>query len=105
MFVRFITSVGITDTHNSLVLQPFQPKLHMTEEDFLSITHNGQLCDSEGGLGLKEFDHVMRDQVPVCPPQTGFYDDGLRSGGRHSKTGDECTFPFPHTSPYTGPVL
>ena len=56
--------VRITDAHTSLVLQPFQPKLHLTDEDFLSITHNGQLCDAEGGLGLKEFELVMRDQVP-----------------------------------------
>ncbi len=63
----------------------------MTEEDFLSITHNGQLCDSEGGLGLKEFDNVMRDQVPVGPPQLGNLDDVLRPGGRHGK----CTFVFP----------
>ncbi len=43
--------------------QPFEPKLHMTDEDFLSITQNGQLCDAEGGLGLKEFELVMRNQV------------------------------------------
>ena len=70
----------------------------MTEEDFQSITHNGQLCDSEGGLGLKEFDHVMRDQVPVGPPQIGNHADGLQPGGRHGKTKDGCTVPMPaHT--------
>ncbi len=43
--------------------QPFQPKLHITNADFLSITRNGQLCDAEGGLGLEEFELVMRDQA------------------------------------------
>ncbi len=48
------------------LLQPFKPKLHMTDADFLSITLNGKLCDGEGGLGLQEFERVMREQV--CPP-------------------------------------
>jgi hypothetical protein len=43
--------------------QPFQPKLHMTDADFLSITLNGKLCDNEGGLGEREFELVMREQV------------------------------------------
>ncbi len=43
--------------------QPFQPKLHMTDADFLSITRNGKLCDNEGGLGEREFELVMREQV------------------------------------------
>jgi hypothetical protein len=51
--------------------QPFQPKLHITNADFLSITHNGQLCDAEGGLGLREFELVMRDQVLCVPARVG----------------------------------
>ena len=43
--------------------QPLQPKLHMTDTDFLSITRNGKLCDDEGGLGEREFELVMREQV------------------------------------------
>ncbi len=43
--------------------QPFQPKLHMTDADFLSITRNGELCDEDGGLGTREFELVMREQV------------------------------------------
>jgi hypothetical protein len=43
--------------------QPFQPKLHMTDADFHSITLNGKLCDGEGGMGLREFEKVMREQV------------------------------------------
>ncbi len=35
----------------------------MTDADFLSITRNGRLCDEEGGLGEKEFELVMREQV------------------------------------------
>ena len=35
----------------------------MTDADFLSITLNGKLCDGEGGLGLQEFERVMREQV------------------------------------------
>ncbi len=44
-------------------LQPFKPKLHMTDADFLSITRNGELCDGDGGLGKREFELVMREQV------------------------------------------
>jgi hypothetical protein len=46
-----------------LWLQPFQPKLHVSDADFLSMTHNGKLCDEEGGLGEREFEQVMREQV------------------------------------------
>ncbi len=53
------------------VQQPFKPKLHMTDADFLSITRNGKLCDDEGGLGEREFELVMREQV-----------SRLRGGGR-----------------------
>ncbi len=49
--------------------QPFEPKLHMTDADFHSITLNGKLCDGEGGLGLNEFERVMREQV--CHPRRG----------------------------------
>jgi hypothetical protein len=35
----------------------------MTDADFLSITHNGKLCDDEGGLGEHAFELVMREQV------------------------------------------
>jgi hypothetical protein len=37
----------------------------MTDADFHSITLNGKLCDGEGGLGLKEFEQVMREQVSL----------------------------------------
>jgi hypothetical protein len=47
-------------------LQPFQPKLHMTDADFFSITRNVKCCDDDGGLGEREFELVMREQV-VCP--------------------------------------
>ena len=42
----------------------------MTDADFLSITHNLKLCDHEGGLGEREFELVMREQVrpPALPP-------------------------------------
>ena len=46
----------------------------MTDADFLSITLNGKLCDGEGGLGLQEFERVMREQV--CLP-TARKSDGL----------------------------
>ncbi len=45
--------------------QPFQPKLHMTDADFRTITRNGQLCDGAGGIGPAEFDLVMREQAPA----------------------------------------
>ncbi len=61
----------IADARNLSGLQPFQPKLHITDEDFHSITHDGQLCDAEGGLGLKEFELVMRNQVLVGSTQSG----------------------------------
>jgi hypothetical protein len=40
----------------------------MTDADFLSITLNGKLCDGEGGMGLLEFERVMREQVRLSPP-------------------------------------
>ncbi len=43
--------------------QPFQPKLHLTDADFHSITRNGELCDEDGGLGAQEFELVLREQV------------------------------------------
>ena len=51
--------------------QPFQPKLHMTDADFLSITHSGRLCDDEGGLGEHAFELIMREQV-ARPGPVGF---------------------------------
>ena len=56
-------AVFICLTSEIPVQQPFQPKLHMTDADFLSITRNGRLCDEEGGLGEREFELVMREQV------------------------------------------
>jgi hypothetical protein len=35
----------------------------MTDADYLSITLNGKLCATEGGLGEREFELVMREQV------------------------------------------
>jgi hypothetical protein len=49
--------------HTPILPQPFQPKLHMTDVDFLSITRNGELCDKDGGLGARAFELVMREQV------------------------------------------
>jgi hypothetical protein len=65
-------SSGVADSLHTSRPQPFQPKLHMTDEDFLSITHNGRLCDAEGGLGLKEFELVMRNQVHLLYPHARF---------------------------------
>ena len=78
-----IIRAGIADSLHDSWLQPFQPKLHMTDEDFLSITHNGRLCDAEGGLGLKEFELVMRNQVHLLPPHACFEPVPMVSFGIH----------------------
>ncbi len=39
----------------------------MTDADFHSITLSGRLCDGEGGLGLREFERVMREQAGRPP--------------------------------------
>ena len=46
-----------------LTTQPLKPTLHMTEADFQGITRGGRLCNAEGGLGYREFELVMREQV------------------------------------------
>jgi hypothetical protein len=69
---RFVSScAAMADARLLPGPQPFEPKLHITDEDFKSITHNGLLCDAEGGLGLKEFELVMRDQVLMGSAQSG----------------------------------
>ena len=46
-------------------MQDFHPRIHMTDSDFASITLDGKLCDAKGQLGPREFEEVMRRQVPV----------------------------------------
>ncbi len=77
------TWAAIADARRLPGPQPFEPKLHITDEDFIGITHNGLLCDAEGGLGLREFELVMRDQVLAGSAQSG------RDAGRgcHSEAG------------------
>ena len=53
------------DLIDNFFVQSFQPKLHMTESDFETFTHNGSLCDDEGGLGLQNFEDLMRNEVCV----------------------------------------
>ena len=44
-------------------LQDFTPRIHVTASDFASFTQNGALCDEEGQLGPREFEHVMRYHI------------------------------------------
>ena len=60
--VKRLTAVGGSE-------QPFQPKLHMTDADFRTITLNGVLCDKAVGLGAVEFEQVMREQASTPPRQ------------------------------------
>jgi len=46
-----------------LCRQDFDPKIHLTDLDFMSLTDNLKLCDEDGQLGLKEFEVVMRRQM------------------------------------------
>jgi hypothetical protein len=68
--------------------QPFEPKLHMTDADFHSITLNGRLCDDEGGLGLPEFERMMREQVRPTPAAAA-----RRRGARHRPLREEGRCP------------
>jgi hypothetical protein len=45
--------------------QNFTPRIHISEEDFASITRYGKLLDGEGHLGFVEFEHVMRSQIKL----------------------------------------
>ncbi len=47
--------------------QGFEPKIHMTDSDFTSITGNGALCGADSRLGREGFEVLMREQVR-CPP-------------------------------------
>ena len=67
----------LTFVPSTIIWQPFQPKLHLTDSDFVSITRNGELCDEEGGLGPHEFDQVMREQVRAHTLQSLSIDTAL----------------------------
>ena len=43
--------------------QDFHPRIHITDSDFASITHDGALCDATGQLGQAEFEEVIRRQA------------------------------------------
>ena len=43
--------------------QDFNPRIHITESDFVSITDDGRLCDANGQLGPAEFEAVIRRQA------------------------------------------
>jgi hypothetical protein len=45
--------------------------MHLTDSDFENFTQGGKLCGSKGELGPREFERVMREQVPFAsPPST-----------------------------------
>ena len=50
---------------DSLIVPPqdFNPRIHITDSDFASITLDGSLCDSRGQLGPDGFAEVIRRQV------------------------------------------
>ena len=48
--------------------QGFEPKIHMTDSDFMSLTDNGAMCRADGGLGREGFELLMREQVSGPPP-------------------------------------
>ncbi len=61
----------------------------MTEADFHSITRSGALCDAEGGLGVREFELVMRDQESFveCVERSEMQRDGWREGAKMERGG------------------
>ena len=98
---RFVSScAAMADARRLPGPQPFEPKLHITDEDFKSITHNGLLCDAEGGLGLKEFELVMRDQVLMGSAQSGRA--GMLGCAQHRET-DEARPVIPSIPPHLRP--
>jgi hypothetical protein len=38
-------------------------KIHLTENDFNEMTDYGALCCTDGTIGVKEFDSIMRRQL------------------------------------------
>ena len=53
--------------------QAFEPKIHMTDSDFMSITRNGALCGADGRLGREGFELLMREQASRQPAQSPAY--------------------------------
>ncbi len=43
--------------------QNFRPMIHMTAEDFDTITHGRALCDADGAIDAAGFEIMMREQV------------------------------------------
>ena len=37
----------------------------MSESDFMDITRNGELCNANGEIGQREFQAIMRREVPL----------------------------------------
>ena len=40
----------------------------MSESDFVDITRNGELCNASGEIGQREFQAIMRREVPPRAP-------------------------------------
>ncbi len=38
-------------------------RIHMSESDFVNITRNGELCNAEGEIGIREFEAIMRKEM------------------------------------------
>ena len=38
-------------------------RIHMSESDFVNMTHNGALCNAAGEIGAQEFEKIMRGEV------------------------------------------
>ncbi len=66
----------------------------MSESDFVDITRNGELCNSDGEIGQGEFQAIMRREVPLLPHTNGRKGSLLRlQEARHmamGRTGSEC---------------
>ena len=43
--------------------QNFQPRIHFTQSDYMILTQEGRVCDSDGKLGRAEFEACLREQI------------------------------------------
>ncbi len=39
------------------------PRIHLSESDFMDITGNGALCNAIGDIGQVEFESIMRREM------------------------------------------
>jgi hypothetical protein len=56
------------DSHKHMGIvfeQDFKPRIYFSDSDFATITLDGKLCNSDGKLGLEQFETVFRRMLKL----------------------------------------